>query len=60
MKVRNELKQTDNDEEFMVYILMTIKDYAIENGMDPDETIKIIAENMLSILKIATFNSKER
>ena len=40
----------------MIDILFQIRDYAIKNYLDPDETIKGMAENMLNLLKIATFN----
>ena len=41
---------------FFTNILAQICDYAVKNNLQPDETIEIVAENMLSLLKISTFN----
>lgn len=30
--------------------------YAVKNGMEPDDTIRTISNNFLSLLEIATFN----
>lgn len=46
----------NNDADFMTDIINYICDYAVENGLDPNETIKIVAENLLSILEIANFS----
>lgn len=46
------------DRKFLVDIIFQIKEYAESEGMDVDDSIRAIAENMLAILKIATFNSK--
>lgn len=43
------------DRKFLIDVLFLIRDYARANDMDEDETIKTVAENMLSLLKIATF-----
>ena len=47
--------QRMNDRAFLVDIIFQIKEYAEKNDMDVDETIKRTAENMLALLKIATF-----
>ena len=47
--------QRTNDRAFLVDIIFQIKEYAEKNDMDVDETIKRTAENMLALLKIATF-----
>lgn len=47
--------QRANDRAFLVDIIFQIKEYAEKNDMDVDETIKRTAENMLALLKIATF-----
>ena len=46
----------EDDRKFLVDILFQIRDYAIAHDMEPDDTIKTTANNMLSLLKIATFN----
>lgn len=46
----------NNDVEFMSNIIARICDYAIENGLNPNETIEIVAKNMLIILEISDFS----
>lgn len=47
--------QLSKDSDFMVQVISLIATYAKENGMSPDETIKTVAENLLCILEISTF-----
>lgn len=49
--------QISKDSELMVQVISLIASYAIENDMSPNETIKTVAENMLGLLKIATFEN---
>ena len=44
------------DENFMARILCAICEYAIENDMEPDDTLRTIANNILQLLEISTFN----
>lgn len=46
----------NNDTEFMFDIISYICDYAKENGLDPNETIKTVAGNLLVLLEIADFS----
>ena len=46
--------------ELMTQVISLIASYAIENNMSPNETIKIVAKNMLRLLKIATFENWEK
>ncbi len=46
-----------NDEEFMTKIIADICDYAVKNDMEPDDTLRTIANNILSVLKVSTFNN---
>ena len=48
------------EEEFMTNIIAEICDYAVENGMEPDDTLSTIADNIKAILEITTFNGWER
>lgn len=48
------------DSELMTQVISLIASYAIENKMSPNETIKTVAENMLCLLKIATFENWEK
>lgn len=52
----NEINEINDDTDFFTSILVQICDYAVKNNLKPDETIEIVAENMLSLLKISTFN----
>lgn len=45
-----------NQIEFMEHLISEICDYSRENDMEPDDTMKAIAENLLALLKISTFN----
>lgn len=44
------------DADFMTHIIKYICDYAIENGLDPNETLRIVAKSILVLLKIADFS----
>lgn len=46
-----------NDIEFMVKIIGDICNYAVANGMEPDDTLSTVADNILSLLEISTFNN---
>lgn len=45
------------DMEFMNKIVAEICDYAVENGMIPDDTLSTVAQNILGLLQISTFNN---
>ena len=42
------------DKIFMVDIISQICDYATDHGLDPDDTLKIIATNILQFTEIAS------
>lgn len=44
------------EQEFMTHIITEICDYAIENDMEPDDTLSTIADNIKALLEISTFN----
>lgn len=54
---KTESKPISNDIELMAQVISLIASYAIENDMSPNVTIKIVAENMLGLLKVATFEN---
>lgn len=57
----NELRtQEESDHKFLVKIISQICDYAVDNDMNPTDTVKIIANNMLMLAKIANFDNWER
>ncbi len=49
--------QISKDNELIAQVISLIASYAIENEMSPNETIKTVAENMLCLLEIATFEN---
>ena len=44
------------DEELITHIISEICDYAVENDMEPDDTLSTMADNIKAILEISTFN----
>lgn len=46
-----------SDAEFMTHIICEICDYSVENGMEPNDTLNIVADNIKALLKISTFNN---
>lgn len=45
------------DDEFLINIISQICDYAVDNGLEPDDTIKTIAGDMQALCEIASFNN---
>ena len=45
------------DEEFMTHVICEIAEYAIKNDMEPDDTLRTMANNILQLLEISTFNN---
>ena len=45
-----------NDNEFLSHIISEICDYAIKHSMEPDDTLKTIADDINCLLEISTFN----
>lgn len=48
--------ENKKDRNFLVHIISEICTYAVENGMEPNDTLKIVAENLLALLEISNFN----
>lgn len=52
------------DTEFLTHIIGEICDYAVKNGMEPDDTLGAVADNIKALLEISSFNywtkAKER
>lgn len=46
-----------DDEGLITTVVTKICDYAIANNLSPDESLKIVSENILAILEIASFNN---
>ena len=51
--------ERERDIKFITHILFEIRDYAKSVGQEPDETLKSIAEWILALLNVATFNGEE-
>ena len=47
----------DKYNEFMTKIIGDICSYAVLNGMEPDNTLENVANSILSLLEIVTFNN---
>lgn len=45
----------NKDREFLIKIINEVAKYARSNGYDIDETMQAIADRILAILKIGTF-----
>ena len=52
-------EEREQDIRFITHILFEIRDYAKSAGQDPDETLKSIAEWILALIKVGTFNDVE-
>lgn len=49
-------EEREQDVEFLVGILMQIKNYAVSCGQEPDDTLRTVANWILGLLDVATFN----
>jgi hypothetical protein len=49
-----------NEKEFMTHIITEICDYAVDNDMEPNDTLSTIADNIKALLEISTFNRWKR
>lgn len=46
-----------SDCDFIVKIIAEICNYAVANGMEPDDTLSTVADSILSLLEISTFKN---
>ena len=44
------------EQEFMTHIITEICDYAVDNDMEPNDTLSVIADNIKALLEISSFN----
>ena len=58
-QARHREQEEAQDRGFLLEILFKIRDYARENDMDEDDTIRTISNNMLQLLEIATFRKTD-
>ena len=48
--------EKEQDLEFLVDVLFQIRDYALAHEQEPDETLRTVAEWIIGLLEVATFN----
>ena len=48
------------DQEFLTHIIREICDFAVDNKMEPNDTLSTVADNIKALLEISTFNGWER
>lgn len=49
--------RVENDAEFLSLIIAEICSYSVEKEMEPDDSLRTVAQNILKLLKISTFNN---
>lgn len=49
-----------SDVKFITEIIAQICDYAVDNGLNPTDTINVIANNLVIISEISNFDNWER
>ena len=49
-----------SDVKFMTEIISQICDYAVDNGLNPMDTVNVIANNLVVIGEISNFDNWER
>lgn len=52
--------QESSDVKFMTEIIAQICDYAVDNGLNPTDTVNVIANNLVMIGEITNFDNWER
>ena len=45
------------DTDFLAKLISEICNYAVKHGYEPDATLRAVAENILKLLEISTYNS---
>lgn len=49
-------EERKHDIEFITHIIFEIRDYAKEARLNPDDTLKAVANWILALLQVATYN----
>ena len=52
-----EEKELSQDMEFLTSIISQICDYAVDNGLNPTDTVKTVAKNLLALCEISNFDN---
>lgn len=45
-----------NDIDFMAHVISEVCNYAVKNDMEPNETLRTVADNILALLEVGSFN----
>lgn len=48
-----------DDVKFLAHIIAEICDYAVKNSMKPNDTLFAVADDIIRLLKVTTFNEWE-
>lgn len=57
LKAQEAVKSEMSDADFMSHIIIEICDFAVKNEMEPNDTLRTIADNIKALLNISTFNN---
>ena len=49
-------EERERDLKFLSHIFLEVRDYAISAGQNPDDTLRAVAEWIMVMLKVGTFN----
>ena len=49
-------KESSQDIEFLTSIISKICDYAVDNDLNPTETVKTIGNNLIALCQVASFD----
>ena len=50
-------KELSQDMAFLTNIISKICDYAVDNGLNPTDTVKTVANNLLALCEISNFDN---
>ena len=53
-------KEASKDMEFLSEIISQICDYAVDNGLNPTDTVKTLGNNLILITEISSFDNWHR
>lgn len=53
-------EEIDKDMKFITEIVSQICDYAVDNGLNPTDTLKTIAGNIIALTQISNFDNWKR
>ena len=53
-------KEASKDMKFLYEIISQICDYAVDNGLNPTDTVKTLGKNLILITEISSFDNWHR